>query len=424
MTKAIGLTVLLGLAGFSTRFSGWAGSDESTPTYTEDVAHILNRSCVSCHRPGEVAPFSLVGYENARKWAPMIARVTKDRTMPPWKAVPGIRKYHDDNHLSDQEIEILQHWNKSEREYGDPAKLPPTPEFPVGWELGTPDMVFEVPKPIKLAGEGDDEYRCFVFKTNFKETRYITAMDFKPGNRKVCHHVLVYTDSKGIANAHDAADRDGQEGFVATGVIDLGFSPDDMPYIWGPGVRPRHMPKGVAFKLKPGASLVMQVHYHRTGVEETDQSQLGVYFAKEPPKRISNVQMIFDGLISLPAGQKRIECSHRYYVREDSYVYRVLPHMHNLGKEMVVGVERPDGVKETLLHVKDFDFNWQIEYSLEEPVFVPGGSFIVVTGIFDNSADNPSNPNRPPKTVVFGPNSDDEMLMALVTIAPAKERKR
>ncbi len=401
---------------------GFAASP-SGPTYADDVAEILNKRCVYCHRPGEVAPFSLVGYENARKWAPNIARVVADRSMPPWKAEPGIRKYHDDNRLADWEIRILQEWNRGEKPMGDPTKAPALPEFPAGWELGEPDLVFEVPKPVKLAAEGSDEYRCFVFKTDFKETRYITAMDFKPGNRRVAHHVLVYTDGGGDAVERDRADQDGQEGFVAPGVIDLGFTPDDMPYIWGPGVRPRHMPPGVAFKLKPGTALVVQVHYHRTGVEETDQSKLGIYFAKEPPKKVANVEMVFDGLLHLPANEKRIVRTHNYYIQRDSIVYRVLPHMHNLGKEMKIEVKRPDGKRETLVQVKGFDFKWQIEYALQEPVFVPKGSMIVVTGIFDNSASNPTNPNNPPKPVIFGPNSDDEMLMALVTISPAADRK-
>jgi hypothetical protein len=419
------LSTGLACAGFALAGISAVGfSEPSTgPTYSEDVAEILNKRCVHCHRPDEVAPFSLIGYENARKWAPNIARVTAERSMPPWKAEPGIRKYHDDSRLTDEEIRILQEWNRGEKRVGDPAKAPPIPEFPAGWELGEPDVVYQVPRPIKLTGEGTDEYRCFVFKTNFKETRYVTAMDFKPGNRRIAHHALVYTDSDGDAIRVDEEDKDGQEGFVAPGVINLGFGPDDMPYIWGPGVRPRHMPPGVAFRLKPGAALVVQVHYHRTGIEETDQSRLGLYFAKEPPKKVANVEMVLDGLLYLPPNEKRIERVHQFYLPRDSIIYRVLPHMHNLGKEMKVEVKLPDGKKETLVHVKGFDFKWQIEYALQEPVFVPKGTMIVVTGIFDNSSSNPSNPNNPPKPVIFGPNSDDEMLMALVTISPAADRK-
>lgn len=396
---------------------------QTGPTYSEDVAKILNRACVSCHRPDEIAPFSLLGYENARKWAPNIARVVADRTMPPWKAQPGIRKYHDDNGLTDEEIQILQEWNKGDKEPGDPAKAPPTPEFRSGWELGEPGLVVEVPKPVRFDPEGPDEYRCFVFKTNFKETRYITAMDFKPGNRKIAHHVLVYTDDNNEAVETDRADKDGQEGYVAPGAINVGFAPENMPYIWGPGVRPRHMPDGVAFRLKPGATIVAQVHYHRTGKVEYDQSKLGVYFSKEPPKKIANVEMYFDGLLYLPPNQERIVRSHQLYIQRDSIIYRVLPHMHNLGKEMKVEIKRPDGKMDTLVHVKGFDFRWQIEYAFQEPYFVPKGSMLLITGYFDNSAKNPSNPNNPPKPVAFGPNSTDEMLMALVTISPAEDRK-
>lgn len=389
-------------------------------TYAEHVKTIIDRSCVRCHQPSAVAPFSLVGYQNARKWAPMIGLVTQKRSMPPWKAVHGYGEFEDENRLLESEIEIIKRWSESGAPSGDLKKAPADPKLKTGeWELGTPDAVLGPSKPFKLAADGPDVYRHFVIKTNFPDTKYVQAMAVKPGNAKVVHHVIAYIDERGASAKLDG--KDGQEGYSTFG--GPGFVPQGSLGGWAPGNQPLRTPKGIGFELKPGATIVLQVHYHRTGIDETDLTKIGLYFNKEPVEKVMSLSWMANVFLRIPAGEKAYLATYTFPVPADVTVYSLMPHMHLLGKSMKATVTYPDGTKEVLIYVDDWDFNWQMNYTLKVPKKLPKGSKIDIETVYDNSADNPNNPNSPPKVVTWGEETTDEMFLLIASYTIDQGRK-
>jgi hypothetical protein len=383
--------------------------ETSRINYAEHIAPILNKHCVECHRPGEVAPFSLVGYENARRWAPMVSRVSESRRMPPWKAVPGHGEFVDANVLTELQIEHIRRWAENGAPRGDASKEPPKPAFSSEWVLGEPHLVLQPSKPFRLEGEGRDVYRNFVMKTNFKETRYVTAMDVKPGNPRVVHHVIAFIDNRD--RAQKLADRtdDGQEGYTTFGGV--GFMPDGSLGGWAPGLRARHTAPGTAFELKPGATIVLQVHYHKSGKEETDQTRVGLYFAKEKPAKIVELAWLANPLFRIPPGEANHRVTLTMPLPAEVTLYNVMPHMHLLGRSMRAEARFPDGRVEPLIYIDDWDFNWQMSYTFKEPIRLPAGTQIFAEAFFDNSTGNPHNPNNPPKEVRWGEETTDEMFL-------------
>lgn len=381
-------------------------------TYAEHVAPLLYKHCTPCHRPGEVAPFSLTSYEEAKKWAPMIAWATEQNRMPPWKAVAGYNSFHDENRLTDEQVRMLKQWSASGAPRGDAKKEPAPPKFPDGWVLGKPDLILKSERPFKLDAEGRDVYRNFVFKTDFKETKWVRAIDVRPGNRKVVHHVIAFLDEQGRSIALEQKENDGQPGYTTFGGV--GFVPSGALGGWAPGLQPRLSPEGTAFELKPGTTIVLQVHYHKSGKPEEDQTELAIYFADEAPKRTLQLAWIANPLFRIPPGAKDHLVTMRFPVPVDVTAYAAMPHMHLLGKEMKAWVEKPDGSTVPLVWVKDWEFNWQFIYTFKEPVKIPRGSTIRVEARYDNSADNPNNPNNPPKPVTWGEQTTDEMMLLIV----------
>lgn len=389
-----------------------------TIDYAEEVAPILNRSCVGCHQPGQAAPFSLVGYENARKWAPMILQAIETKQMPPWRAEQSQQRFHDENRIEPNELHTLRDWHRAGAPAGDLQSAPLPKLASSEWELGRPDIVLTPSAETPISADGADEYRNYVFKTDFKENRYLTALDFIPGNRKVVHHVVVYVDAQGIAERLEQEDKDGLPGYLTSGGVSPGFIPDDIPYVWAPGIRPRHLPPGIAFKLKPGSSIIVQVHYHKTGKPESDLSRLGLYLSETKPQRTAEVEITFDPTLKVPAGKANVPWEHKWISTKDYELHTIMPHMHYLGRTMSAEVRRPDGSREELITVNHWDFRWQLNYAFLKPVLIPQGSEIVMRATYDNSAANPNNPNRPPKDLYFGPESTDEMFLFVFTLVP------
>jgi|CXWL01.1.fsa_nt_gi hypothetical protein len=383
---------------------------QSKVTYAEHVKPILDRACIGCHRPGEVAPFSLIGYENAKKWAPMIDLITKTKKMPPWKAVKGYNEFLDENRLSESELDTLHRWNEANAPRGDAKKEPKTPEFPKGpWPLGEPDLVLTPDTAYKLDAEGADVYRHFVLKTKFTDTKWVKAMAVSPGNKLVVHHVIAYLDEKG--KSHQLSGKDGQAGYNTFG--GPGFVPDGSLGGWAPGLNVQYTPEGVAFELKPGTTVVMEVHYHKTGKPETDQTKLGIYFAKEPVVQTMALAWLAKPNIRIQSGDGNSVQTMAYPVPADVTVYNAMPHMHLLAKSMKAEVEFPDGTKKPMVYVEDWDFNWQMSYMFKEPMKIPKGSTIRITSVYDNSASNPNNPSNPPKNVFWGEQTTDEMMLLI-----------
>jgi hypothetical protein len=416
----VGISVgLAGLVAVAIRPSRPAFEDREAPAsaapsiakvnYAEHVAPILNAHCVECHRPGEVAPFSLVGYDNAKKWAKMAGSVTSTRRMPPWKAVHGYGEFLDENRLSPMEVETLKRWDTAGSPKGDLKKQPPTPKFAGEWPFGQPDLILEPSKEFKLGPEGGDVYRNFVMKTDFKEPVWVTSMSVKPGNAKIVHHVIAFLDRSGQAVKKDAEQTDGQPGYETFG--GPGFIPVGSLGGWAPGLRTRMTPPGTAFKIEPGTKIVLQVHYHRTGKEEVDKTRAGLYFSKVPVTDEMHLNWMLNPILMLKAGVKDQKLTLTKTIRENVTVYSVMPHMHLLGRSMKAWVEQPDGSQKPLVFIDDWDFNWQMAYMLKEPMKIPAGSKIRIEAIYDNSSDNPNNPSKPPKVVTFGEQTTDEMFL-------------
>jgi hypothetical protein len=382
-------------------------------TYATDIAPLVNHSCVSCHRDGEVAPFSLVGYDNAKKWASNIAAVTQKHVMPPWKAVQGYGEFRDDRQLTDDQIAMLKKWSDAGAPRGDKNLEPKSPVFKTEWALGTPDLILQPDKPFHLDAEGEDVYRNFVLKNTFDKPIWVKAIDVKPGNKKIVHHEITFIDGYGAAKRLEDANHDGQEGYTTSGG-GVGFMPSGTLGGWAPGITAKEMPPGIAYIVKPGSTLVMQVHYHKDGKPEEDLTRLGLYFAKEPIKKEMKLDWVFNFGIDIPAGDKAYKATAVSPITQDVTLYSAMPHMHLLGHAMKSWVEFPDGSTKPLVWVDDWDFNWQLAYVLKEPMHVPKGSKIKVEAVYDNSTDNPRNPHSPPKDVTWGEQTTDEMFLMIV----------
>lgn len=381
----------------------------SKVNYAQHVAPILDAHCVECHRPGEVAPFSLIGYDNAKKWAKMATTVTQSRQMPPWKAVHGYDEFLDENRLSPMEIETLKRWEAAGAPRGDPKKEPAEPKFASEWALGKPDVILSPSREFKVGPEGADIYRNFVMDFDFKEPMYVTAMTVRPGNPRVVHHVIAFLDRSGTSTKKDAAQTDGQPGYETFG--GPGFIPSGSLGGWAPGLRPRMTPAGTAFKIEPGTKIVLQIHYHRTGKEEVDKTKVGLYFSKVPVTDEMRLDWMLNPILRIPAGEKEYKVSLTRTIPRDVTVYSVMPHMHLLGKTMKAWATFPDGTDKPLVFIDNWDFNWQMAYMLKEPMHIPAGSKIHVEATYDNSADNQNNPSHPPKLVRFGEQTTDEMFL-------------
>ena len=385
-------------------------------TYTRNVAAILWKNCAGCHRPGEVAPFSLLTYQDAARRAAFLSDVCEDRRMPPWKPHPGFGVFQGAQDLSDRELTTLARWAEAGAPEGNPADLPPPPKFPRGWRLGTPDLVLTMPEPFVVPAEGPDIYRAFVIPFPPGGDRTIAAVEFRPGNARVAHHSRMFLDEAGDSRRRDAADPG--PGFTS-GFADGGV---DIPHpslgAWTPGLTPRFPPEGVGMPVKPGADLVLMIHYHPTGKAESDRSSLGIHFRQSPPTRTLAGIVLSTPRIDIPAGRKRHTIRLKSIVTADAHAYSITPHAHNLLREISVTATLPDGTVQPLLWIDDWAFNWQDQYRFAKPVRLPKGTRLDLIAHFDNSDENPYNPFKPPRRVRFGPNTTDEMLACHIEVVP------
>lgn len=388
-----------------------ADTGKGVVTFNKDIAPIMFENCSTCHRPGEVAPFSLLTYADAKKRAKQIALVTENHFMPPWKADEGKEKFVDAHVLSADEIAKIHQWAGAGAPEGDKADLPKAPQFTAGWQAGEPDAVFQPSEQYDLAAEGDDVYRCFVIPTNYDTDRFVTALEVRPSNRTVVHHVIAYLDTSGKAREKDAADPG--PGYTSFGGI--GVTPSGTLGGWAPGLVPRLSPVGTGTLLPKGADIVLQVHYHKSGKPETDLTKIGLHFAKWPvDKRIRNL-MVINPLLRIPPGDSNVMISAEKPVNKDITILSVTPHMHLLGKEMKLTAKLPDGTDKKLVNVTDWDFNWQTIYGFKEPIKLPAGSQVDLAARYDNSTDNPTNPSKDPHLVTWGEQTSDEMCIAFLS---------
>lgn len=382
------------------------------PTFDKDVAPIVFDHCATCHRPGQVAPFPLLNYHDVRKRDKQIARVVGQKIMPPWKAEPGFGEFSNDRHLSAQDIATIRQWVESGGAEGDATDLPPTPQFSDDWTLGKPDVVLEPARAYTLGAEGPDLYRCFVVPTHLAEDRYVTAIEVWPGNRKVVHHVIVYVDTSGKARELEAQDPGHGPGYTSFGGV--GFKAEGSLGGWAPGMYPNRLPDGVGRFLPKNSDIVVQVHYHRSGKTETDQTKVALYFAKGPVDKRLRAALVAKRALYIPAGNSNFVVHASLPVKYNVTVYHVIPHMHLLGREMKVTATLPDGTLVPLVHVQNWDFNWQTSYEFKTPVHLPAGSRVDLEARYDNSTNNPLNPSDPPRLATWGEQTTDEMCLAFL----------
>ena len=398
-------------------------SPQAAVTFNRDIAPIIYKNCATCHRPGEVAPFSLLSYSDVAKRAALIASVTAKRYMPPWKPEPGFGEFADQRRLTEKEIALIDEWATNGAAEGDPNEKPTPPQFQDGWQLGQPDLIVKVAEPYTVPAEGRDIYRCFVIPLNFSEERYVSAIEFRPGNRRVVHHAILHTEEPGPARERDAANPgSGYNCFGGGG----GIAGEGGLGGWVPGVTPRMLPDGLARSIPARSDLIIQNHYHPDGKPEIDQSTVGIYFAKTPPTQTLLTLPLVQRNLTIPPGDARYKVEASFTTPIDIRIIGISPHMHLLGREIKVTASLPDGSERPMIWIKDWDFNWQGQYLYREPLVLPAGTRIQMDAYYDNSSDNPRNPNDPPRMVRWGEQTTDEMALSFIPIAlsNATDRRR
>jgi tetratricopeptide repeat protein len=376
-------------------------------TFNKDVAPIIFKHCAVCHRPGQAGPFSLLSYDDVRKHAKLIAEVTQNRYMPPWLPEPGYGTFAGERRLAQGQIDVIQRWVAGGTVEGDPKDLPPPPDWSEGWLLGQPDLVVTMPRAYTLSAEGKDVYRNFVFPLPVSGRRYVKGVEFRPGNAKVVHHAFINVDETPFSRR--LAEKENPPGFEGMVLPETSRMPGGHFLGWQPGKVPSMVPEGLAWLLNPGTDLVVQLHLHPSGKPEMIQPSIGFYFTDTPPTnqlvRINLSQLFID----IPAGATNYTIEQSYLLPVDVQVFGISPHTHYLGKELQGFALLPDGTRNWLLRIKDWDFNWQGDYRYQTPQFLPQGSRLQMRFSFDNSTNNVRNPRNPPQRVKYGLQTTDEM---------------
>ena len=385
------------------------------PTYSKAVARILQQNCQDCHRKGQVGPFALDTYEQARKRAEDIAAVAEDRLMPPWKAAPNVGlKFKHDRSLPAQDIATLASWAEAGAPEGDPADLPPPRKFPNDWALeGGPDLVIDIGTDFQVPAAGGDIYRCFVVPTSLPKDVYISGIEYRPGNRRVVHHVLAYVDTKGEARKKDAAEPGPGYTCFSGPLVEIHGTLGG----WAPGYQPTQLEDGIGRFLPRNADVIVQVHYHPDGKAEVDRTRIGLWFSRKPIRQTLHFLAALNTDMKLPFGESNTEIQATWPVPVDLVAHAVVPHMHLLGKDMLMTVTFPDGRTQDLIKIDNWDFNWQYSYYFEKPLDLPKGSVVKVVAHYDNSAENPRRPKEmKPEEVHWGEATTDEMCIGFIGV--------
>lgn len=403
----------------------------ATVTYHKHVAPVLQSRCQSCHRPGEIGPMPLLTYQQVRPWAKAIKASVIQQKMPPWFADPQHGKFLNDRSLTPSEIKTLVAWADAGAPEGDPRQAPKPVEWAEGWSIGKPDLVIELPKPFPIPASGTVPYQYIIVSTGFTEDKWVQAVELRPGNRAAVHHINVSAQlpNKGLGRT---AKRGEYFSFSLETVRAAARGNTEPPqfaadpeselletYVPG-GVAPALQP-GQARLIKAGSELLFQLHYTTNGKEQEDRTRIGFIFAKQPVReRIKNV-LVYNTNFTIPANASNHQLEARALIKNDIKMVSMLPHMHLRGRDFTFRVEYPDGTRETLLHVPRYDFNWQLSYYLEKPKILPKGSVVEVSGHYDNSRNNPANPD-PNAEVHYGEQTWDEMLNGFMEVALPPEK--
>jgi len=436
---ALGVLVCasLGVATMSAQAPGakaaQSGNSSAAPTFTKDVAPILYDKCVACHRAGEIGPMSLISYREVRPWAASIRDKVSNRVMPPWHADPHYGSFRNDRSLSAPQIDTIVRWVDGGSPEGNPRDLPAAPTFADGWQIGKPDAVFEMPTAFEIPARGTIDYQYFEVQTNFTEDRWLQAGEARAGDRAHVHHIIVsvieptgtrrpnvMTVKPILAEGQTAAALVPRAARELTeqqraGLARAGrFAGANMLVNWAVGEDAPIHPEGLAKRIPAGSTLLFQIHYTTNGTPGTDRSKVGFIFAKQPPEREVRTGAIANPAFAIPPGEGNHLVEAEASFTSDVKIWTMHPHMHFRGKDMTYTATYPDGRSEVVLRVPKYDFHWQTDYWLKEPITLPKGSTLRVTAHFDNSTANRDNPN-PKETVRWGDQTWEEMMIGFMT---------
>ncbi|MBZ5608648.1 MAG: cytochrome c [Acidobacteriia bacterium] len=422
MLRWISLGVLAGVAA--------SAATNPSPSYYKDVVPVLQRNCQNCHRPGEAAPMSFLDYASTRPWAKAIKTAVQVKKMPPWFAEPGAsHKFANDRSLSDADRNTLVAWVDAGAPAGDPKDAPKPIAFLEGWNIGKPDVVYTMPNAFAVPASGTIEYQYIVIPTNLTEDKWVHMAEVRPGNRSVVHHVIAFIRPKGskwLADAEagvpfvpgrDTLPRPANQ---ANATVDPQESvaqllQSEFLVGYAPGLPAQVSPAGAAKLLPAGADIVFQMHYTAGGKDAVDQTSIGLAFAKEPPQRRDITLSAANNRFAIPPGDPNYEVKSQLTLHSEAEMVTMIPHMHLRGKDFMYKVVYPTGETSTLLTIPRYDFNWQLVYVLEKPLLLPRGSRIECTAHFDNSINNPYNPD-PKATVHFGDQTWEEMMIGFFDV--------
>ena len=408
MIRTIGIALAIAAT------TAWAGEKNPEVTFHRDVEPILQKHCQECHRPGEIAPFSLLSYKDARPWAKSIRADVLTHKMPPWFADPNVGHFSNDRSLAPEELAKLVAWVDTGAKEGDPKDAPKALALVDGWNIQKPDVTLGMAEPFHVPAKGDVPYQYVVLPTRFTEDKWVQMAEARPSDRMVVHHVVIFIRDPKSPWLRDAKTN---VPFVPEGgnFANISGGGSDILMIYTPGKVPEIWRPGLGKLVKAGSDLVLQIHYTITGKETEDHTQVGLVFAKEKPTERA-VTLGGNNLnFQIPPGDPNYQVEATNIFPNGATILNFFPHMHLRGKAFEYRLLYPDGRTETVLRVPKYDFFWQLDYQLTQPLTVPPGTKIQVIGWFDNSPNNPNNPD-PKATVRFGEQSWEEMMIGFYDV--------
>jgi hypothetical protein len=381
----------------------WLTPSSAGPVYSRDVSPIFNKHCVECHRVGEIGPMPLTTYRESRPWAKAIREAVVARKMPPWFADPHSAPFSNDPRLSSQEVETIAAWVDAGAPSGRPEDAPKPRVWPIGWSIGTPDAIWTMPQPFEVSPGEELDYQYIIIPTGLTTDRWVQKVEIRPGNAAVVHHAVVYVREHGSAWLRDQP--------VGKPFTMAGVTRNDILFTYTPGNNHDEWPTGMAKLIPAGSDLVFQMHYTPLAKPASDRTRIGVIYAKAPPaQRVLTLQLTQDRLF-IPPNRADYRATVSGTLPDDATLLSLYPHMHLRGKSFEYRVNG-----EPLLLVTNYDFYWQLTYRLLQPLQLPKGARIECTAVFDNSRNNPRNPD-PDAMVRYGQQSSDEMMIGFFDVA-------
>lgn len=394
-------------------------SSSAAPSFYRDILPILRQRCQSCHRAGEMAPMPLETYGQTKPFATAIAQVTRNKSMPPWFADPCCGNFRNDPSLTQTELDTIATWVRNGAQPGDPREAPPAAQWVKGWNIETPDVVFNMPQPAAIPASGDVPYEYIIIPTSFQQDRWVRMTEIRPGSRAVVHHAVAYI-------------RDPKSTWLRGAPVGVPFSADDLRdpalrhaamfttsdvlLVYAPGSPPDRWPDGFAKLVPAGSDIVLQMHYMAHGHATADRTSVGMVFSEEPPnRRVLTLQLNNDRFI-IPPGDPDHRVEVHGTLPNDALLMSFFPHMHLRGKTFEYNILEPDGHARTLLRIPNYDFYWQLGYALSEPIPLKAGTVLQAVATFDNSRHNRHNPD-PDSAVTWGEQTWAEMMIGFFDVA-------